>query len=128
KLFLRRRPGSNCYLESTVRRVVIEQVENPAGFSAGEAGIGSSPILSTVVNTEFSELPSITLPPVWIQAWAMREESSENFTPATMTAGIPRRRSIMNAAIDRLRHRLFHGKEFAVRDNESSTSLMSSAW
>src|SRR5262249_27545991 len=33
----------------------------------------------------------------------------------------------MNAAIDRLRQRLFHGNKLITRDNETSASLMNSA-
>src|SRR6516165_5322763 len=45
-----------------------------------------------------------------------------------MTAGIPRRRSIMNSAMDRLRHRLFQGNTFAAREMERCTSLITCSW
>src|SRR5262249_41231425 len=45
-----------------------------------------------------------------------------------MTAGIPRRRNIMNSASDRLKHGFFNGNRFPARNNESFTSLISSAW
>src|SRR5262245_57044605 len=42
-----------------------------------------------------------------------------------MIARIPRRRSIMNSAIDRLRHKLCQGNTFAAREMERCTSLIS---
>ena len=82
------------------------------------------PILITVAKPEFSELLSFAPDPCRPRH-ELKEECPENLTPANMTAGIPRRRSIMNSAMDRLRHRLFQGNTFAAREMERCTSLIS---
>src|SRR5262249_4526672 len=76
--------------------------------------------LNTTANEELSEPPSefqSTTPSLArIQACACSDESSEDFTPASRTAEIPRRRSMTKPAIDRLRHKLFQGNKLAARD------------
>src|SRR5262249_36872438 len=95
-------------------------------FDADSAITRSWPIIINGAYMELSDFLLIASYPVRTQAWARSKEFSEDFTPIYITAGIPRRRSIMNCAIDRLRHRLFDGNRFAARANESCTSLMSS--
>src|SRR5262249_20158051 len=95
--------------------------------ATGERPAMPSPTLTNAVYVEFSEFKSVISRPVWTQAWARSEESSRDFTPTNMTARIPRRRSITNAAIDRLRHLLFQGNILAARDNESITRSTFSA-
>src|SRR5262249_55511552 len=84
------------------------------------------PTFSNAAKAESSDCSSVSARSVRIHAWARSDESSDR-APTNMTAGIPRRRSIMNAAIDRLRHKLFQGIKLAERDKDKLTSLISSA-